>query len=73
MCDVFSYLMKLDDAKESRVWGRDVLNDTAKRLIDKVSFIVQFLAPLIFKSCLDLNKQSVQECWNAAITYVLLS
>ena len=36
MCDVFEYIVKLDDACESRIWGRDVLSDTAKRLIDKV-------------------------------------
>ena len=36
MCDAFEYMVKLEDARESRIYGRDIVNSTAKRILDLV-------------------------------------
>jgi len=46
MCDVFEYMVKLEDARESRIYGRDIVNSTAKRILDLES---EFLSNLTEK------------------------
>ena len=65
MCDVFEYIVKLEDARESRIYGRDVMNPTAKRILDLVRTDFSFKSqPGIlnihsFRSMLWLNSDDV--------------
>ncbi|XP_065056630.1 uncharacterized protein LOC135684868 isoform X2 [Rhopilema esculentum] len=70
MCDVFEYIVKLDDAKESRIYGRDVLNSTAKRILDLEAEFLGSLAENL-KNMADPNLPSEVDQNNVSETVVI--